>query len=454
MVGGTVPSIPFVQPEPSYTPQARPERPAAPVMSFPAQSPPLRVPQVSVTQQPQKPGASVQLKNKPAAKASEPNEVGGVTMLLMIAGILLAGVGGIYGGLQLVSHFTVKAKEDQFGLPIEYLEHEQSRQESFREYQREEKIEEEKAKQAFIAFITTYLCGGNQMVGREVAAELNAVEEELTVLRTDADAGNDPSDPNEYWKEHFTRRVSRNQVITAWLGGKSPAMLTDKIWGRPTDGTQGEATPDFLIAGSYSSSGSGFYISSEGWLLTNEHVVKYADTVDIRGVDGIIRKARVVKKDPGSDLALLKSEWSPDSWLNLSTEKIDMGAEVFTIGFPNMSIQGIAPKFADGRISSLSGFRDDPKGFQISVPVQPGNSGGPLIHCASGRVAGVINAYLSRDTAENVSYAIKGEVVRAFVTPISELKIPPFIVSTGAGTDNAEAQINKTRDAVVLILVK
>lgn len=375
-------------------------------------------------------------------------------MVLMFAGILLVGVGGIYGGLQWVSHLQAKAKEDQFGLPEEYRQQEQARQDSFRDYQREEKIEEEKSKQDFISFITTYVCDGDQTVGREVAAELNAVGEELNVLRTDADAGNDPSDPRAYWTEHFTRRVSRNQVITAWLEGKSPAMLTDKIWGRPTEGTQGGATPDFLIAGSYTSSGTGFYISSDGWLLTNDHVVKYVDTVDIRGVDGIIRQARVVKKDPGSDLALLKCEWSPDSWLNLSTDKIDMGAEVFTIGFPNMSIQGIAPKFTDGRISSLSGFRDDPKGFQISVPVQPGNSGGPLIHFASGRVAGVINAYLSRDAADNVSYAIKGEVVRAFLASSSELKLPTFSASAAAGTDNAETQIKKTRDAVVLILVK
>ena len=100
--------------------------------------------------------------------------------------------------------------------------------------------------------------------------------------------------------------------------------------------------------------------------------------------------------------ASIKCDSSPDSWLNLSTDKINMGAEVFTIGFPNLTIQGIAPKFTDDRISSLSGFRDAPKGFQISVPVQPGNSGGPLIHYASGGVAGVINALLSRDAADNV----------------------------------------------------
>jgi serine protease Do len=375
-----------------------------------------------------------------------------MVMGLMFAGILLVGVGVIYGGLQWVSHMQAKAKEDQFGLPKEYRQQEQARQESFRDYQRAEKIEEEKSKQAFITFITAYVCGGNQTVGSEVAAELNAVGEELNVLRTDADAGNDPSDPRAYWKEHFTRRVAGNQIIAAWLGGKSPAMLTDMIWGRPAGEAQGGSAPDFLIAGSYSSNGTGFFISSDGWVLTNDHVVRYVDTVDIRCVDGVIRQARVVKKDAGSDLALLKCDWTPSSWLTLSTDKIDMGAEVFTIGFPNMTIQGIAPKFTDGRISSLSGFRDDPKGFQISVPVQPGNSGGPLIHFASGTVAGVINARLSGEDADNVSYAIKGEVVRAFLAASSEVKLP--VSSGSAGADDAETQIQKTRDAVVLILVK
>jgi S1-C subfamily serine protease len=55
-----------------------------------------------------------------------------------------------------------------------------------------------------------------------------------------------------------------------------------------------------------------------------------------------------------------------------------MGQSVFTVGFPNLSIQGVEPKFTDGRISSLSGVRDDQDSVQISVPIQPGNSGGAL----------------------------------------------------------------------------
>jgi S1-C subfamily serine protease len=113
-------------------------------------------------------------------------------------------------------------------------------------------------------------------------------------------------------------------------------------------------------------------------------------------------------------------------------------------------MQGIAPKFTDGRISSMSGYRDDPNQFQISVPVQPGNSGGPLIHFASGRVAGVINARLNGQDAENVAYAIKTDVALKFLSSVSGLKLPAS-TSTPA---NAEEQIQKTRDSVVLVLVK
>jgi S1-C subfamily serine protease len=70
-----------------------------------------------------------------------------------------------------------------------------------------------------------------------------------------------------------------------------------------------------------------------------------------------------------------------------------LGNSVATVGFPNIEMQGFAPKFAKGEIASLSGIQDDPCYFQISVPVQPGNSGGALVD-ERGNVVGVVSAKL------------------------------------------------------------
>jgi len=92
---------------------------------------------------------------------------------------------------------------------------------------------------------------------------------------------------------------------------------------------------------------------------------------------------------------------------------VKLGGTVATVGFPNIGLQGFAPKLAKGEIASLSGAGDDGRYFQISVPVQPGNSGGALVD-ERGNVVGVVSAKLSARAAlaasgalpENVNYAV------------------------------------------------
>jgi len=90
---------------------------------------------------------------------------------------------------------------------------------------------------------------------------------------------------------------------------------------------------------------------------------------------------------------------------------------VAAIGLPNIGLQGFAPKLAKGEIASLSGAQDDPRYFQISVPVQPGNSGGTLVD-ERGNVVGVVSAKLSARAAlstsgalpDNVNYEVKSSL--------------------------------------------
>ncbi len=162
--------------------------------------------------------------------------------------------------------------------------------------------------------------------------------------------------------------------------------------------------------------GSGFFVTSDGYLLTNFHVVKDANRVEVKYKTNVLQ-AKVVEKDPVNDLALLKVTGTDFAPLAIShKDSAALGDEVFTIGFPNIDMQGVEPKFTDGKISSLAGMRDDPSEYQISVPVQPGNSGGPLCD-ASGEVVGIVVARLNDMAAfresgavpQNVNYAVKSK---------------------------------------------
>ena len=111
-----------------------------------------------------------------------------------------------------------------------------------------------------------------------------------------------------------------------------------------------------------------------------------------------------------------------------ASRAVKLGGTVATVGFPNIGLQGFAPKFAKGEIAALSGAQDDAKYFQISVPVQPGNSGGALVD-EHGNVVGIVSAKLSARAAlaksgalpENVNYAVKSSFLLSFLESVPEV---------------------------------
>ena len=163
----------------------------------------------------------------------------------------------------------------------------------------------------------------------------------------------------------------------------------------------------------------------------------------------------MVRSDPTKDLALLKVKGQFKSLAFASGSGASLGESAFTIGFPNVQLQGLEPKFTDGKISSLSGLRDDPTRYQISVPVQPGNSGGPLMD-RNGKVIGVVVARLndlsvlqsSGSLPQNVNYAIKGNVALDFARRLTGVK-----VAYQKECASQEGAVRTTEDAVALVLV-
>jgi S1-C subfamily serine protease len=160
------------------------------------------------------------------------------------------------------------------------------------------------------------------------------------------------------------------------------------------------------------SAGTGFGISSNGLIVTNSHVASDANKIKVRGINGDFSnslQAKLIVEDKKNDLAIIQIVDSSFKTLGtipytIDNKSSDVGTSVFVLGYPLKALMGDEIKLTNGIISSKTGFQGDITSYQISVPIQPGNSGGPLFD-VNGNLIGIVNAKLT--VGENVSYAIK-----------------------------------------------
>lgn len=149
--------------------------------------------------------------------------------------------------------------------------------------------------------------------------------------------------------------------------------------------------------------GTGFALSSEGYIATNAHVVAGADSIYVENNRQESFKASLVYEDQQADLAILKvtdSTFSlPAVPYRLRRSPVPLGDEVYTLGYPRNEIV-----YGKGYISAETGFRGDSGSYQISVPVNPGNSGGPVID-SRGQVLGIITG--KQSPSEDIAFAVK-----------------------------------------------
>ena len=205
------------------------------------------------------------------------------------------------------------------------------------------------------------------------------------------------------------------------------------------------------------SSGSGTIVSGQGHILTAAHVVAGAMRLAAVTANGI-RNAMILQIDEANDVAVLKIEGGPYVPLLIAPSGgVRLGQAVATIGFPNVQIQGFSPKVTRGEISSVNGSADDPREWQISVPVQPGNSGGPLLD-DSGNLIGVVEAkhglkaaQVTGDIPQNVNYAVKSAYALALFEPYLDKNSPQPNPSNSK--QSFEDMVAKAKESVVLILV-
>ena len=166
--------------------------------------------------------------------------------------------------------------------------------------------------------------------------------------------------------------------------------------------------------------GSGFFVTRDGYFITNYHVIRNAAKVSLKVGDELI-EAKIAKTDKETDLALLKAEGTFNALEFSPKRQEDLGQSIFTMGYPQPQLQGVTPKVTKGVISGLEGFMGDIRNYQIDASIQPGNSGGPVAD-TNGYIVGVVVATLRRgkdgEMPQNVNYAIKKSYLMAFLDSI------------------------------------
>jgi uncharacterized protein len=171
-----------------------------------------------------------------------------------------------------------------------------------------------------------------------------------------------------------------------------------------------------------SSAGTGFIVSRQGHILTNYHVIDECKIVSSKQ-EGVDYHLSIIARDPKNDLALLQQAEVPNSIATFrSGPYVRPGDGVIAIGFPLRGILASEAQITTGNVSALAGVRNDERFIQITAPVQPGNSGGPLLD-QSGNVVGVVASKLDAnlileklgDIPQNVNFAIKADIAREFL---------------------------------------
>ncbi|MEA4968058.1 MAG: serine protease, partial [Bacteroidaceae bacterium] len=207
--------------------------------------------------------------------------------------------------------------------------------------------------------------------------------------------------------------------------------------------------------------GSGFFIDYRGYIATNHHVVKDANEIEVEFIRNSQRyafKVEVIQSDKQNDLAILKIIDNSFNFFesipyNFQSSLSDVGTNVFALGYPMTNIMGSEIKFTDGKVSSKTGIQGDITMYQISVPIQAGNSGGALFDY-DGNLIGITSAGLNRDyfNSENVNYAIKTSYLKNLidVLPVS-IQLPN---DKTIATKTLTEKIKILSDYVVLIKIK
>lgn len=195
--------------------------------------------------------------------------------------------------------------------------------------------------------------------------------------------------------------------------------------------------------------GTGVVIDKHGYLLTSHHVVADAKSIQVTNGSYEPLKVRLVYSNPELDLAVLLIDDEsfggfPDLPYSMLRSVADPGEKVYTLGYPREDIV-----FGEGSVSSKTGFEGDSASYQVSIPVNPGNSGGPLFD-NDGNLLGIISG--RNTSAEGASFAVKSSRIVSDLQQSDELKLELPKRKSLRGLERTR-QVKKIRDFVYMVHV-
>jgi serine protease Do len=197
--------------------------------------------------------------------------------------------------------------------------------------------------------------------------------------------------------------------------------------------------------GNWKEMGTGFVVNTNGYILTNAHVVENGKDIYVYDKQNIARKTTVVKIDRALDIALLKLQDDNYKFGNgklpysIMTDEKELAEKVYTIGYPKTS-----KVYNEGYISSQTDYNNNDTYYQLELPISNGASGSPLLD-NSGRVIGLLN---SKEKTGNVSFALKGSAIKTFLKDVDSVSVP----MNGKGISGSKAAQIKSMDEFVVMV--
>jgi|GEM_PF-658318 len=204
--------------------------------------------------------------------------------------------------------------------------------------------------------------------------------------------------------------------------------------------------------------GTGFFTTENGFLATNFHVVKEGKRFELQQGDKKY-PAKLIVTDEEHDLAILKVEGQFSALEIAPSDDVELGEPVRTVGFPRPIVMGVSPRTTSGEVNGLMGLHDNPSEFQVSVGLQPGNSGGALV-TKSGKVIGVVSSGLNGRLTlllddgpppENVNFAVKSNYLLTLLKKAPDAE--KNLYKAGAPLNDGPALIKQMKSAAGLIWV-
>lgn len=199
--------------------------------------------------------------------------------------------------------------------------------------------------------------------------------------------------------------------------------------------------------------GTGFMLTKDGYVVTNYHVINGADSVHLQNNKGQTFKAQIIHTDIEKDLAILHI--SDSAFKNLKAvpytfkkRASDLGEDIFTIGFPRDEAV-----YGQGYLSSNTGYAGDTIAYQISIPVNPGNSGGPVLD-HQGNIIGIISG--KQKGIDGAAFAIKTKELVQTLNRIPADSLKGNIVLNNKNTLSSlprTEQIKKMQDYIYMVKV-